>query len=250
MTRISVCIATYNGSSFIEQQLKSILNQLGEHDEIVLVDDCSDDSTLEVVDRIGDSRIRVYRNEINMGVVRSFERAMLLSTGSIIFLSDQDDVWHQDKIAQVMQTFEHQPDSTLVISDARIINEDGKEIGGSYFEMRGGFKPGILHNIMKNKYLGCLMAFRRGLLERALPFPPTIPGHDVWLGLVNALYGRTFFIDMPLVWYRRHSNNVSNASSDKHESIAKMLIWRWRLIRSFSIRLFSRHSCYQKMDSP
>ncbi|BCV35985.1 hypothetical protein TUM17377_13130 [Shewanella chilikensis] len=60
---ISVCMATYNGESYIEEQLNSILEQLGEFDEVVICDDCSIDNTINVINSIGDSRVKVFSNE-------------------------------------------------------------------------------------------------------------------------------------------------------------------------------------------
>ncbi|NKF33592.1 glycosyltransferase, partial [Pseudomonas sp. BGM005] len=83
---VSVCMATYNGSRYVAKQLASILAQLGAGDEVVVVDDASADSTVEIVQDIGDPRIVVYRNERNLGYVRSFERAISLSTADVIVL--------------------------------------------------------------------------------------------------------------------------------------------------------------------
>lgn len=230
--QISVCMATYNGAAYIGQQLGSILSQLGPGDEITLVDDHSSDSTLNVVAGFGDERIRVFRNEQNMGAARSFERAMGLANGEIIFLSDQDDIWHPEKVARIAEVFTKRPDVTLVLSDARIVDKEGRVLVESFFEQRGRFSPGVIHNLVKNKYLGCVMAFRRNLLAKALPFPANIPQHDMWIGMVNALYGKSHFIDLPLVDYRRHDSNASSASSNRHGRIMQMIQWRWQLIKS------------------
>lgn len=228
---ISVVMATYNGSPYIEQQLRSILCQLGDTDEIILVDDHSADATLDIVEKIGDRRILVYRNEVNMGVQRTFEKAIGLASGNIIFLSDQDDIWHPEKVARFTEAFAN-PRVTLVLSDAAIIDKQGKVIVSSFFQQRGRFVPGVLANLIKNKYLGCVMAFRRVLLERILPFPGSIPQHDMWIGLVNGVYGETRYIELPLVQYRKHDTNASQASSNQHGSLLQMLRWRWALVNS------------------
>lgn len=234
--QISVCMATYNGAAYIGQQLSSILSQLGPGDEITLVDDHSSDSTLNVVAGFGDGRIRIFRNEKNMGAARSFERAISLATGEIIFLSDQDDIWHPEKVARMLEVFTNRPDVTLVLSDARIVDKEGHVLVESFFEQRGDFNHGVVHNLIKNKYLGCVMAFRKNLLAKVLPFPATIPQHDMWIGMVNALYGKSYFIDLPLVDYRRHDSNASSASSNKHGRVTQMIKWRWQLIKSiFSV---------------
>lgn len=231
---ISICMATYNGSDYIERQLLSILCQLGEADEVILVDDFSSDATLEVVERLSDRRIKIYRNGSNEGVLRSFERAISLASGDIIFLSDQDDVWCPEKVKRFLQVFDGRPDVTLVLSDAKVINEIDEIVADSFFASRGGFSPGIWHNIAKNKYLGCTMAFRRSMVEKFLPFPEDIPMHDMWIGCINSIYGTPCFLDLPLMAYRRHQHNASPA---KRRDIAQILVWRWQLVKNLCLRV-------------
>ncbi len=224
---ISVCMATYNGERWILAQLKSVLEQLGPNDEVILVDDCSSDSTVDRARSLSDTRILIFQNEANLGVDTTFEKALKLARGSFIFLCDQDDLWCPDKVRRTMQVFSDRPEVTLVLSDAQLIDGDDHLIAPSYFGIRGRFVPGVMANIMKSKFLGCAMAFRRSLRERFLPFPHPIPGHDMWIGVVNEFYGRTYFIEEPLIRYRRHG---SNASPLQRQSLKKMLAWRWQLI--------------------
>lgn len=226
---ISVCLAAYNGSRWITQQLESILPQLGPADEVIVVDDASSDKTVETVSALGDDRIAVHRNPTNSGVNASFERALSLARGDIIFLSDQDDLWHPRKVARVLEVFDTSPETTLVLSDARVVDAAGAVIRPSYFGDRGPFIPGVLPNILKSKFLGCAIAFRRSIRDRSLPFPAEIPGHDMWIGIVNELFGRTCFIEDPLIDYRRHG---SNASPSTRQKLGTMLIWRWQLVRN------------------
>jgi glycosyltransferase involved in cell wall biosynthesis len=230
-------MATYNGALYIERQLQSILGQLQLNDEVIIVDDYSIDSTIELVAKIGDSRIRIYRNNINMGVQKSFEKAIGLASGGIIFLSDQDDVWHPEKVAKFSEIFTNLPEVSLVLSDARIVDNVGKVVVESFFKRRGGFVSGIVANLVKNRYLGCVMAFRKNLLEQILPFPTSIPQHDMWIGLVNEVYGKAYFISTPLIDYRRHASNASSASSNRRGSFVQMLMWRWTLLTSLVVRV-------------
>ncbi|WP_258190848.1 glycosyltransferase [Arthrobacter sp. PAMC25284] len=91
--RVSVCMATYRGAAFVEEQVASILAELGPDDELVIVDDASPDETADVIAAIEDPRVRLVRATANRGYVRTFEEAVRLSRGDYIFLSDQDDVW-------------------------------------------------------------------------------------------------------------------------------------------------------------
>lgn len=83
--RISVCMAVRNGTNFIEEQIASILPQLDETDELVIVDDASQDDTIRVIEEFHDSRIRIVRQEKNHGVIRSFGRALEEARGRLSF---------------------------------------------------------------------------------------------------------------------------------------------------------------------
>ena len=226
-------MATYNGAKWIEIQMASILSQIGPDDELVVVDDTSSDNTLELVRGFNDSRIRIFQNQQNLGVDGTFERALSLARGDILFLSDQDDVWYPDKVASVMSAFEGNPDVTLVLSDADFIDANGDRNGVTYFADRGAFIPGVVANIVKSKFLGCSMAMRRSILNQFLPFPEHIPGHDMWIGVINEFYGKSHFISKPLFGYRRHGENLSPAT---RQGLAQMLVWRWQLISGLAKR--------------
>ncbi len=144
--------------------------------------------------------------------LRTFQEALLRATGDIIFLSDQDDIWSLRKVQQVLRVFELDPGVTLVVTDAALIDEDGKPIGASYYDMRGTFRAGLLSNLLRCKFLGCLMAFRAELVLKILPFPSGCGDvlHDFWIGVVNSITsGSTRYLEEPLVCYRRHPGAVT-----------------------------------------
>jgi glycosyltransferase involved in cell wall biosynthesis len=230
-------MAVHNGEPYLRGQIESILSQLRHYDEIVAVDDCSRDCSLAVLNEIRDPRLRVYRNEKNLGVVGTFEKALSLSTGDIIFLSDQDDLWLAGKLSAALDVFASRPEVTMVATDAVIIDENGATVAPSFFGQRGRFAPGTLHNFVKNKYLGCTLSFRREMLPLFLPIPQDVPMHDIWFGLLNAIYGKTHFIDKPLIAYRRHGGNASPAV---HAGLGQMLAWRSRLAKNLVQRVATR----------
>ena len=234
---LSVCIATYNGSDFIRQQITSILEQALPIDEMIIVDDASVDRTVEVVRSFKDPRIQVFQNPKNIGVIRSFEKAIEHATGDIIFLSDQDDVWRPQKTMRFVQIFQD-PTITVAQSDAIVIDARGHVLETSYMKTRGGFVSGVFQNIYRSRYLGCTMAFRKEVLRYSLPFPKNIPMHDVWIGIVNAWYGKTAFINEPLIEYRRHEKNVSGPGQ-----AAKRIQWRAGLLVNLMKLVFqARHT--------
>lgn len=212
--KVSVCMAAYQGERYITAQLRSILDQLQEQDEVIVVDDHSSDRTCEQVRSLNDSRIYLYENPTNQGVAKTFQQALSRATGDVIFLSDQDDIWAPTKVASVLREFERNPVATLVVTDAALIDENGLDLGGSYYAQRGKFTSSIFSNLIRCKFLGCLMAFKSELIQKALPFPDGCGDvfHDFWLGTVNSLIcGQTCYLDKPLVLYRRHSHAVTRA---------------------------------------
>jgi len=228
-------MAVYNGSAYLKSQLNSILEQLGTSDEVVIIDDSSTDRSMDLLRNFCDSRVRVYRNLYNEGVLKTFEKAIRRANGEIIFLSDQDDLWLPGKIERIRKAFLHNPNITLVASDAVVINENGSIIAESFLKQRGQFSKGLIHNLYKNKYLGCTLAFRRSMLEYFLPIPEKVPMHDIWFGLVNSIYGETLYIDQPLIAYRRHAHNLSPSEGS---SVRQKIVWRWHLVKNLLIHAF------------
>ena len=118
IVNVSVCIAAYQGERFIFAQLQSICATVPEKDEIIVVDDHSCDATCQRVQALADSRIRLVQHQYNRGVAASFEEAISLASGQIIFLSDQDDLWMTEKVRRILEVLLTHPEITLITSDA------------------------------------------------------------------------------------------------------------------------------------
>ncbi len=231
--KISVCIATYNGGKYIKVQLLSILKQLSRTDEVVISDDNSTDDTLKIIKELEDKRIKIYYSD-KKSPIFNFENALLKCNGDIIFLSDQDDIWHTNKVKVMLAYMEKY---NCVISDAEIINANDKIIDESFYKTNNS-KSGLLMNLVSNSYLGCAMCFDRKVLEHSLPFPKDIEMHDRWIGLVSEIYGKTHFCNEKLFQYRRHENNFSMASEKSKNSLLKKLSIRAILVKNLLKRYF------------
>jgi glycosyltransferase involved in cell wall biosynthesis len=238
MRKISVCIATYNGEKYIYQQLESILKQLGDDDEVVISDDSSMDKTLEIVKGFRDERIKILENNRSCGPVYNFENALKHANGEIIFLSDQDDVWYDNKVKIVSELLNFY---NLVVSDCVLIDENGEIINESFFKLRNSGR-GFIKNIYKNSYIGCCMAFDRKILDIALPFPENLPMHDMWIGMMGELFGRTYFCNQKLVKYRRHENSASPTSGPSPYTIRDKISFRVNLLLKIIERLLERRT--------
>lgn len=216
---ISVCMASFNGEKYIERQIDTILQNLSENDELIISDDNSLDSTREIIKSYmeKDNRIKLV-NGPKQGVIANFENAICHAKGDFIYLTDQDDLWDSKKVEYMQACFEKKT-CILVMHDADIIDGNDVVVENSFFKRRGS-KPGVINNIIKNSYIGCCMAFRRELLDVALPIPRNIEMHDQWLGVLAEIKGSVVFLDEVLFHYRRHGDNVSSFT---HYPISKML---------------------------
>jgi glycosyltransferase involved in cell wall biosynthesis len=199
-------MAVYNGSKFIKEQIISVICQLKEGDELIISDDGSTDETLSILHSFEDTRIKVHKNNGKKGPVGNFENAINHASGDVIFLCDQDDIWFPEKIERHLQ---QHVNYDLVVSDAIVTDENGNVIFKSFFNARKSRK-GLLYNLFRNSYIGCCMSFKKCVLKQALPFPHHIHMHDWWIGLVAEIKGSIFFLNQPMMYYIRHSNNASD----------------------------------------
>lgn len=218
--KISVAMATYNGEKYIKEQIETILKNLKDDDELVISDDGSSDMTVEIIKSFNDKRIKLIDGPKN-GLKKNFENAIKNTMGDYIFLSDQDDIWMEDKVEKVIECF-NSNNYILIQHDAIVVDENDNVIFDSFAEHRK-VKTGIIKNLIKNSYHGCCIAFRKELKDRILPIPNNVYLHDQWIGMIAELEGKTYFLNEILMKYRRHSENNS---SFKHLPVIKMFINR------------------------
>ena len=224
--KISVAMATYNGQKYINEQISSILQNLSENDELVISDDGSNDNTLNIIKSFEDKRIKLIQGP-KKGIKKNFENAIRNTTGDIIFLSDQDDVWMENKVKTVKKYFNKDKELTLVMHNAKIVNDKMERIEPySTFKWRKS-RTGVLHNIIKNCYVGCTMAFTKEIKEIILPIPDDINMHDQWIGILSDIYGKNMLVEDELIDYRRHGDNNTGLN---HTGLNEMFINRIKFI--------------------
>lgn len=221
--KVSVALAAYNGEKYIKEQLDSILSQLRRDDEVVVSDDNPSGGTKAVLDSINDPRIK-YIEGPGKGVIMNFENAIKHTTGDVIFLSDQDDIWLPGKVIAVCE--EIKSGALCVLHDAKVTDENLKVIDESFFKVNGSAK-GYWKNIKKNSYMGCCMAFDAKMKEYILPFPKNLPMHDQWIGLKAEKNGEVSFIDTPYLLYRRNSDSLTGNPT----SLSQKIKWRISILK-------------------
>lgn len=229
--RVSVCMAAYNGSEYIAEQIHSILPQLAQNDELVIVDDCSSDSTVDVLRALTDARVRLTTNESNIGYVGTFERAIRLSRGEYIFLCDQDDVWLEGRVEQMVSALENNlvvasnfsyfGGTPRKIESLRLRARDSQRKWSNIFALWVGVRP----------YYGCAMAFREEAKDAILPFPSFMKEtHDQWIALVGNLAKNIVHLEADTLIRRLHDNNTT---PKKFRRASQILGARIAFVREF-----------------
>ncbi|HVZ24836.1 MAG TPA: glycosyltransferase family 2 protein [Sediminibacterium sp.] len=212
--RISVVMATYNGSAYLPQQLDSILSQTLLPVEIIVVDDCSTDETPALLEDYVQKYplIRLIKQATNQGYIQSFAKGMELATGEFIALSDQDDRWMPEKLAILHAAIQGHE---LVYSDSILVDATGKPLGKKMSDIRNQLSyHSCLMYTVGAWAPGHAMLFRRELAQRSQPFPDIVT-HDYWLGFVAACKGTVQYVNRPLVAYRQHTQNAIGADTRK-----------------------------------
>jgi Glycosyl transferase family 2 len=218
----SVAMATYNGRQFLEEQLASIARQTVPVGEIVIADDCSTDGTAALAAEIGGLLglpTRVLNGRRRLGVAGNFERAIRECSGEIVFLCDQDDIWHPNKVQRILDIFARQPDLLAVFTDAVVVDTQRRPMHESLFDIsrvsateRERIHQGQAFNVLmtRNIAVGATMAFRSTQAASVLPVPEGWI-HDEWIALGLSIAGKVDLIDEPLIDYRQHQGNAIGA---------------------------------------
>ena len=218
--KTSVAMCTYNGAKYIREQLDSILNQSHPVDEIVICDDGSIDATIDIIKQVIDTTstsIKLYKNKENLGFFKNFLQAISLCTGDIIFLSDQDDLWRDDKVEKICDWFNTYEKKDVVFTDAKLIDEYDYEFtkdtlwkGGFGKRMQRYFDNGYGLEIfaITNRATGATMAFRKSFIEGKELSAYNLPLHDYIIVLLAVSENKCGYIKETLTSYRIHKGQT------------------------------------------
>lgn len=224
MSKVSVALTTYNGARFLLPQLQSLLSQSRQPDEVVICDDGSTDNTAallrQFVTEYGLSNWHIYENAGNLGYIRNFRKAMSLTSGDIVFLCDQDDVWDKEKIAQMAAVMESDPCIAALACGYGIIDENGEPLKTNekkfYTPPSGGSdltRVECGRTLYSNIAQGCAGAYRRCIIDAYCSAVDcrTMP-HDWAMYLIAYQQKGLYFLDRELLLYRVHSSNTTGIS--------------------------------------
>lgn len=219
--RVSIALCVFNGAKYLPAQLDSLLSQTHRALEIIASDDASsDDSAAILADYAArDARVVVVRNVENQGFSANFANTLSRCTGEFICPSDQDDIWHPEKIARLLAAVD---DYDLAYCDSELVDSENRSVGRRLSQdrtMYSGRDPLVF--TLTNCASGHAMLFRRRLLERALPMPPQLY-YDWWLAIVAACGNGLVYLDEPLVRFRRHQDTVTTLGGVQQQADAGM----------------------------
>ena len=242
--RISIALCTFNGQSYINEQLESIARQTLLPDEIIICDDKSTDNTLAIVrDFASRSHIffRIYKNEFNFGYKSNFKRALKLCNGDIIAFCDQDDIWAEKKLQQCVEVLSN-PDIELVIHQAEICDANGRKTGRYVYSADQEFGSNLIEAGPWPSALGFTQVFKskllndKGMSDVVDHWTGGEIAHDQFVLLTALARSNVRYISTPLALYRHHQSNVIGAHHKTMKSRINYLLKN----RSLDYRNFYR----------
>ena len=217
--KISIAIATYNGASYLFQQLDSLVKQTVAPYEVIICDDNSTDNTLEIAKSFEKVLpLKIYKNSTNLGFTKNFEEVLKKTSGEFILPCDQDDTWENTKVETLLAGIGK---NSLVYSDSLLVDETGTTLGKTLSQkLKNNFLSSstALHFLYDNSVSAHAMMFKRELLDFIFPFPKQ-SYFDAYIAATAASLHGVVYIDKTLVHYRQHTNNTLGNKQKKKSSL-------------------------------
>lgn len=207
---IVIMMATYNGEKYIDEQLKSIYEQIGDFDiKLMVRDDNSTDETLKII-KFWENKlsIELIEDEDSLGAAKSFWKLLEMAPEADYYaFVDQDDRWHKNKLSVAIETLEKEKGIALWCSDCRLIDSEGNVLQDKMHEITPNLS--IESQMVCGEIQGCAMVFnklaRNSVLEKQIK---VMPMHDIVFLLNVVASGKVIYEDTPFFDYRMHANNV------------------------------------------
>ena len=230
-SKYSIALCTYNGSDYLEDQLQSILNQTIPPSEIIISDDGSSDNTIDIAENVLSKTGISYSiviNKHNIGVMKNFCNAISLCSCPIVFTSDQDDVWIEDKAERILETFNQNPNAKLVFSNGFLVDENLGYLGADIWDevriTKRMLKKTKWFDYLLNRCLvtGATMAMKKELFSSSDVIPER-GYHDAWFAFKASINNGLVACNHRLIKYRQHSRNV--AGMDNYNSTKRLKLY-------------------------
>lgn len=211
IAKLHILLSTYNGESYLEELLESVLGQTYPSIQLHIRDDGSTDSTVPILQRYEakDERIIVELGS-NIGVQASFHSLLesVVDTSGFFAFCDQDDIWDAQKLEVAMDAIEasEHPDAALYFSRLRCVDSEDRFL----YDTKIPRDPGIHNALVENSAIGCTCVFGNRLRSDFLNADPAhMIMHDWWLYLCAASNGEVIYDAVPRIRYRQHKNTAT-----------------------------------------
>ncbi|UXI00525.1 glycosyltransferase family 2 protein [Photobacterium sp. TY1-4] len=222
--KIAILLSTYNGESFITEQLDSIAIQSYRDFEVFIRDDGSSDNTLSLLHDYckKDCRFKLIESNGNLGSAGSFIQLLKVVESDVYLFSDQDDVWLPSKVERVVEHFKNvdMDISVLYHTDLRVVNQSLVTLHSSFLRqqcMDANYSNSKNNILIQNFVVGCTSAVNNSLKKQVFSVDFDIKNvamHDWWLALIAKFFGRIDFDSNKTILYRQHGKNVLGAPSN------------------------------------
>lgn len=229
MPLVSVAMAVYNGEKYLREQVESILNQSVKDIELVMNDDCSTDRSWDVMSELADKdrRIRIYRNEHNLGFKDNFQKTIGYCKGDYIALSDCDDIWLPNHLQLLLDNI---GDKSLACGDSTFVDANGSPLGTTLSHQEAfdwipddDLKKFVSIILFRNPYQGATMLMKRDFLNKALPIPEEMRYHDTWFASLACFCGGINYVKQPLMKYRRLETSITGMRVKRKSKLYRFL---------------------------
>lgn len=223
--KLSVLMSTYNGKDYIYEQLESLRNQTRKADEVIIIDDRSTDNTVEIITKYINeyslqSSWKLIKNEVNKGWRQNFITGISETNGDIVFFSDQDDIWFNNKLEVYEKIFADYQSVNVLASHE--VTWNGTEDIKQTFIKNSDFKWIYLLNNSRDYLIqcsGCTMAFRRSYFENIRKFYVEKWAHDDFLWKNSVIDGSMALLNDCSVLHRIHGDNESRKKRNLESTV-------------------------------
>lgn len=217
---VSIIMPTYNNAEYICASVNSVLNQSYENWELIIIDDCSNDGTEDILNDFTDTRIRYYKNELNYGAAISRNRALQIARGRWIAFLDSDDLWHPEKIEKQLR-FMKENDFAVSCCGYAVIDRDGK-LASYSITAPSAIDYRVLHRYC---YPGALTVMYDFEVIGLLQIEDLKKNNDYALWLLAVKKAEMHYLDDCLALYRKHGGSISSGNK------VKLIKHHYRLFR-------------------
>lgn len=230
-------MTTYNGERFVEAQLRSILSELDENDEIIITDDCSNDKTVEIIRSINDRRVKLTVNDVNLGYIENFKKSISLATGKYVFLSDQDDIWPKGRVSLMLDELRNSQKS-LIVGNMMVFTENSSQMHPFFMQQKRKNNRHYLRNFGRMliggiPYFGCCMLLDDKLKELFLKNFDKGISHDIQLAILANKNNIIYHIEDVVTFRREHDFNVTKSNRRFSQKLFTRLIWLKAMVRNY-----------------